>query len=69
MRSSLQIHPVHIPDLSSGYPLLISGRYHGTFPDNVDVSGTLPDNSNFEMNVKVQNAKDIPVDKVRLSTS
>ncbi|KAL8458724.1 hypothetical protein ACS0TY_036292 [Phlomoides rotata] len=62
--NSLEIHPVHIPDLSSGCPLLISGRYHGSFPDSVEVCGTLEDGSNFELNVKVQNAKDIPIDKV-----
>lgn len=64
MCSSLQICPSHIPDLLSGCPLFISGRYCGTFPDSVEVGGTLADFGKFEIKVKVQNAKDIPVDRV-----
>ncbi|KAI3455638.1 hypothetical protein Pfo_012301 [Paulownia fortunei] len=61
---SLEIYPFHIPDLLSGCPLFISGRYCGSLPDSVKVGGTLADLSNFEINVKVQNAKDIPIDRV-----
>ncbi|KAL0341818.1 UNVERIFIED_CONTAM: putative nucleoside diphosphate kinase, partial [Sesamum calycinum] len=53
-----------IPDLSAGCPLFISGRYCGNFPDRVEVGGTLADSSNFEINVKVQSAKNIPIDRV-----
>ncbi|KAL0319455.1 UNVERIFIED_CONTAM: putative nucleoside diphosphate kinase [Sesamum angustifolium] len=59
-----QIYPFHIPDLSAGCPLFISGRYCGNFPDRVEVGGTLADSSNFEINVKVQSAKNIPIDRV-----
>lgn len=65
MVQSLQIYPARTPDLSSGSPLLIWGRYTGSFPDNVEVDGTFPDLGKFEMNMKVQYAKDIPVDRVR----
>ncbi|KAL0415028.1 UNVERIFIED_CONTAM: putative nucleoside diphosphate kinase, partial [Sesamum latifolium] len=61
---SLEIYPLHIPDLSAGCPLFISGRYCGNFPDRVEVGGTLADSSNFEINVKVQSAKNIPIDRV-----
>ncbi|KAK6148761.1 hypothetical protein DH2020_016286 [Rehmannia glutinosa] len=61
---SLEIYPSHIPDLLSGYPLFISGRYCGNFPERVEVGGTLADSSDFEINVKVQNAKEIPIDRV-----
>ncbi|KAK4395052.1 putative nucleoside diphosphate kinase [Sesamum angolense] len=60
---SLEIYPFHIPDLSAGCPLFISGRYCGNFPDRVEVGGTLADSSNFEINVKVQSAKNIPIDR------
>lgn len=61
---SLEIYPDHTPDLSSGSPLLIWGRYSGSFPDNVEVDGTLAELGKFEINMKVQHAKDIPVDRV-----
>ncbi|GER53596.1 inter-alpha-trypsin inhibitor heavy chain, partial [Striga asiatica] len=61
---SLEIYPSLIPDLLSGCPLFISGRYSGKFPDSIDIGGTLPDLSNFEINVKVRNAKDIQIDRV-----
>lgn len=61
---SLEIYPAHAPDLSSGCPVLMWGRYSGSFPNNVDVDGTLPDLGKFEISMKVQHAKDIPLDKV-----
>ncbi|KAL7140405.1 hypothetical protein ABFS83_09G118600 [Erythranthe nasuta] len=62
---SLEIYPFNIPDLLSGCPLFISGRFRGDFPKNVEVNGTLAANSsNFVMKMKVQNAKDIPLDKI-----
>ncbi|XP_051147950.1 uncharacterized protein LOC127263058 isoform X2 [Andrographis paniculata] len=61
---SLEIYPSHLPDLSSGCPLFISGRYHGNFPESAKVYGTLADATDFQINVKVQDAKDIPLDKV-----
>ncbi|KAG6428830.1 hypothetical protein SASPL_106867 [Salvia splendens] len=61
---SLEIYPAQTPDLSTGSPVLIWGRYTGSFPDNVEVYGTLPDLGKFEITIKVQNAKDVPIDKV-----
>ncbi|KAL6974621.1 hypothetical protein U1Q18_028805 [Sarracenia purpurea var. burkii] len=60
----LEVYPSRIPDLLSGSPLIISGRYHGTFPDNVKATGILADTSNFVVDLKVQKTNDIPLDKV-----
>ncbi|PRQ51598.1 putative von Willebrand factor, type A [Rosa chinensis] len=61
---SLELFPSNILDLSSGSPLIISGRYEGSFPPSVKVSGTLADMSNFAIDLKVQRSKDFPLDRV-----
>ncbi|XP_058227317.1 uncharacterized protein LOC131335816 [Rhododendron vialii] len=61
---SLEIYPNHIPDLSSGSPLIVSGRYHGNFPDSCKASGILPDMSNFIVDLKVQKPKGMALDRV-----
>ncbi|KAI9122983.1 hypothetical protein K1719_005872 [Acacia pycnantha] len=60
----VEVHPFQIPDLSSEGPLMLSGRYKGTFPEKLTVKGVLADFSNFTMNLEVQNAKDIPIKRV-----
>ncbi|KAG5537983.1 hypothetical protein RHGRI_025171 [Rhododendron griersonianum] len=62
--SSLQLYPNHIPDLSSGNPLIVSGRYHGNFPDSCKASGILPDMSNFIVDLNVQKLKGMAMDRV-----
>lgn len=64
MCSSLQLFPSHIPDLSSGNPLIISGRYDGMFPDFIKASGILADMSSFSVDMKVQRVKDTPLNRV-----
>lgn len=59
-----QLYPCRIPDLSSGSPLILSGRYHGGFPDSVKASGSLADSCSFVLNLRVQKTKDFPLDKV-----
>ncbi|XP_019196819.1 PREDICTED: uncharacterized protein LOC109190713 [Ipomoea nil] len=59
-----EVYPYQIPDLSSGSPLVLSGRYCGVFPKNLEARGILADLSNFSVDLKVQEAKDIPLDKV-----
>ncbi|XP_057747759.1 uncharacterized protein LOC130966953 [Arachis stenosperma] len=59
-----EVHPSHIPDLSSGGPLTISGRYKGSFPETVKVKGILADLSNFTVDMKIETAKDIPLQRV-----
>lgn len=51
-------------DLSSGSPLIISGRYEGSFPPSIKVSGTLADMSNYVIDLKVRRSKDFPLDRV-----
>lgn len=57
--------PSHITDLSSENPLIVSGRYRGKFPDTLKVKGVLADLSNFLVDLKIEIAKDIPLDRVR----
>ncbi|PON43600.1 Nucleoside diphosphate kinase [Parasponia andersonii] len=61
---SLELFPSNIPDLSTGSPLIVSGRYDGNFPDIIKVSGTLADLSNFTVDLKVQKAKDMPLNRM-----
>ncbi|KAG6727549.1 hypothetical protein I3842_02G131900 [Carya illinoinensis] len=61
---SLELFPSHFLDLSSGSPLILSGRYNGNFPESVKISGTLADMSNFVIDLKVQRAKDMPLDRM-----
>lgn len=59
-----EVYPSRIPDLSSVSPLIVSGRYRGTFPDALAVSGIFADISNFSADLKVHHANDIPLHKV-----
>lgn len=60
-----QVSPSQLPDLSFQSPLIISGRYRGKFPNTLAVTGIFPDMRNFSAELKVHEAKDIPLDKVR----
>jgi len=60
----MQLHPFAIQDLTCDYPMIISGRCRGSLPESVEVSGTLADMSNFTAELKIQKAKDVPLDKV-----
>ncbi|XP_027329902.1 inter-alpha-trypsin inhibitor heavy chain H3 isoform X1 [Abrus precatorius] len=60
----LEVYPSHIPDLSSEAPLILSGRYKGNFPETLKVKGILADFSNCVIDMKIQKAKDIPVQRV-----
>ncbi|KAM3380029.1 putative protein isoform X1 [Capsicum galapagoense] len=62
--NSFELYPCYLPDLLSSRPLIVSGRFIGTCPDSVKVSGTLEDSSNFVVDVKVQKAKDFPLERV-----
>uniref|UniRef100_A0A1D1Z528 Inter-alpha-trypsin inhibitor heavy chain H2 n=2 Tax=Anthurium amnicola TaxID=1678845 RepID=A0A1D1Z528_9ARAE len=61
---SFEVYPSHIPDLLLGYPLILVGRFHGNLPDSVELKGFLAGMVHFSINLKVQKAKDIPLDKV-----
>ncbi|XP_073317941.1 uncharacterized protein [Primulina huaijiensis] len=60
----LEVFPSRIPDLSTKSPLIVSGRYSGTFPEILKVKGVRPDTSNFSLELKTQEAKEIPIDKI-----
>ncbi|XP_052200302.1 uncharacterized protein LOC127806815 isoform X2 [Diospyros lotus] len=60
----LEVYPSRIPDLLSERPLIVSGRYQGEFPETLKAKGLHADTSNFVSDLKVQMAKDIPLDKV-----
>ncbi|KAF6138802.1 hypothetical protein GIB67_025964 [Kingdonia uniflora] len=61
---ALEVYPFHIPDLVSNTPLIVSGRYKGNIPDSLKARGILADSSTFAVDLKVQKAKDIPLDKI-----
>ncbi|KAK9281392.1 hypothetical protein L1049_004292 [Liquidambar formosana] len=61
---SLELYPFPIPDLSFEKPVIVSGRYHGNFPNSLKASGILADMSNFTTELKVQEAKEVPLEKV-----
>ncbi|CAN4109995.1 unnamed protein product [Withania somnifera] len=59
-----EVFPTPVPDLSSEGPLVISGRYRGVYPGMLKAKGVLADMSNFSLDLKAVQAKDIPLDKV-----
>ncbi|XP_027335338.1 inter alpha-trypsin inhibitor, heavy chain 4-like isoform X2 [Abrus precatorius] len=61
---SHELFPPHIQDLSTECPLIISGRYNGTFPEFVKVTGTLADMTNFTVDLKVKREKDMRLSNV-----
>ncbi|GAU33000.1 hypothetical protein TSUD_358670 [Trifolium subterraneum] len=61
---SQELFPSHIPDLSFGSPLIISGRYYGTFPELVKVTGTFADTTSFVVDLKVKREKDMKLTNV-----
>ncbi|KAJ6805451.1 inter alpha-trypsin inhibitor, heavy chain 4-like [Iris pallida] len=62
--NEFEVYPSHIPDLSVGCPLIISGRFKGKFPDSVKAKGREADMSDIVVDLKVKNIKDIPLEKV-----
>ncbi|XP_049413543.1 uncharacterized protein LOC125876401 [Solanum stenotomum] len=59
-----EVFPTPVPDLSSKGPLVLSGRYRGVFPDTLKAKGVFADLSNFSLDLKAIQTKDIPLDKV-----
>lgn len=62
--AEVEVFPSQIPDLSSETPLVISGRYKGMISDVPRLKGVLGDLSNFATDLKIQQAKDTPLDKI-----
>ncbi|WCJ39392.1 Nucleoside diphosphate kinase family protein [Euphorbia peplus] len=61
---SLELLPFNIPDLSSGSPLIVSGKYNGNFPDSLQVNGILADMTSFTIELNTRRAKDVQLDKI-----
>ncbi|KAL8215481.1 hypothetical protein R6Q57_022318 [Mikania cordata] len=61
---ALQIYPSAFIDLCSEGPLIVFGHYRGGFPDILKVKGIRADMANFTIDLKVQQAKEIPLDEV-----
>ncbi|KAI3775145.1 hypothetical protein L1987_49714 [Smallanthus sonchifolius] len=61
---SYELYPSRIPDLLSGSPLIISGRYQGKFPDFVKARGLLADLSTYVIDIKVRQITDIQYDRI-----
>ncbi|GFZ04311.1 inter-alpha-trypsin inhibitor heavy chain-like protein [Actinidia rufa] len=57
---SVELYPNHIPDLSSGCPLIISGRYLGDFPDSVKASGVFAGYEQFHSGFESENIEGHP---------
>jgi hypothetical protein len=45
--------------------MIVSGRYRGNFPYTLKAKGVLADLSNYMIDLKVEKAKDMPIDRVR----
>ncbi|KAI3803326.1 hypothetical protein L1987_31476 [Smallanthus sonchifolius] len=61
---SHELYPSRIPDLLSGSPLIVSGRYQGKFPDFVKARGLLADLSTYVIDIKVRQITDIQFDRI-----
>ncbi|KAL5728559.1 hypothetical protein ACHQM5_001630 [Ranunculus cassubicifolius] len=64
--NDFEAHPFPIPDITSKGPVIVSGRYDGKFPKMLKARGFGPDMSKVTLDLKVDQAKDIPLDKVFL---
>ncbi|XP_023516151.1 uncharacterized protein LOC111780098 [Cucurbita pepo subsp. pepo] len=60
----VKVYPSSIPDLSSESILTVSGRYRGDFPETVKARGLLANSDNTVLELKVHQAKDIPLEKL-----
>ncbi|KAK8602385.1 hypothetical protein V6N13_057982 [Hibiscus sabdariffa] len=60
----VEVYSSCIPDLSSEAPLMICGRYQGSFPDTLKAEGILGDSGSFAVDLKIEKTTDMPLDKV-----
>ncbi|KAL8157800.1 hypothetical protein AgCh_002492 [Apium graveolens] len=60
-----RLYPSCILVLLLENPLIIFGRYRKDFPSTIQLKGVLADMRNFSIELKVQEAKDIPPDKIK----
>ena len=60
------MYPFPIPDLFCGNPLVVSGRFHGSFPESITLSGLLPDQSTWQTEVPSKRTLTVPLSKVSI---
>ncbi|XP_030510765.2 uncharacterized protein LOC115725393 isoform X1 [Cannabis sativa] len=60
----VEVFPTRIPDLSSEDPLVVFGRYQGKFPNSCKAKGVLAGLNSFVIDLKIHNAKDVPLNKI-----
>ncbi|TYI22282.1 hypothetical protein ES332_A06G092400v1 [Gossypium tomentosum] len=63
-REQIEVYSSCIPDLSSESPLTICGRCQGSFPDTLKAKGILGDLSSVIIDLKIEKAMDISLDKI-----
>ncbi|KAJ0701484.1 putative von Willebrand factor A-like domain superfamily [Helianthus annuus] len=61
---SYELYPSRIPDLLTGSPLIVSGRYQGKFPVFVKARGLRADLSTYVIDVKVRKITDTHLERV-----
>ena len=59
-----ELYPDPLPDLFLGAPLVISGRFKGTFPAQIGIRGRLPNGNVYEAVIQGASSAYIPVSKV-----
>lgn len=60
----VEVYPFPIPDLFCGRPLIISGKYKGNMPSAIGLHGSLPGGQEWNQDIAVTSAANIPLDKV-----
>merc|ERR1711879_722773 len=61
--SNVEQYPPTIPDLFVGGPLVIAGKFNGTFPSMITLQGTM-DGQKTQMQMKTDTSEIVPVAKV-----
>ncbi len=52
--TSCESYPSPLPDLFTGLPLLVSGRFTGAWPESVVLRGLLPDGKRYSQKVRAR---------------
>lgn len=61
-----EVYPFPIADLFCGNPLIVSGKFHGEFPKSIVVTGLLPDQSTWQLEIPSRKDSKFPLNKVRI---
>lgn len=58
-----EVYPFPIADLFCGNPLIVSGKFHGEFPKSIVVTGLLPDQSTWQLEIPSRKDSKFPLNK------